>query len=110
MLISVFILGITACNDNPLSRTNGEWLIPENEIFDGGPGKDQEADNRVSRRPQAQGRHARSNPLLCRAAWGRQKANLSFRGKLQACQVSSEILQSTNLAIRKIGKPWSGKR
>jgi len=44
VLLSFFtiILLIITCDDSVSSSTNlsGEWLIPESEVFDGGPGKD----------------------------------------------------------------------
>jgi len=42
-VIVIFIITLSACdvvdNSNP-GNTSGEWLIAENEVFDGGPGKD----------------------------------------------------------------------
>ncbi len=42
MIILTSIMILAACNDNvPASvRANGDWSIPRNEVFDGGPGKD----------------------------------------------------------------------
>lgn len=43
LIISIALISCDEVTDNQLDKENnlqGEWLIPQNEIFDGGPGKD----------------------------------------------------------------------
>ena len=37
IISGLILLSFISCNKN---QVNGEWLIPREEVFDGGPGKD----------------------------------------------------------------------
>ncbi len=43
LILIIIILTFSECSqpsENPQSSVDGEWLIPQNEVFDGGPGQD----------------------------------------------------------------------